>query len=386
MADRAAFETAARLFDRIDGLGHPLRGKPTGPDQPKRILIWTVDRIGDVVRGTLSVAALRRQFPHAEIVVVVANRALAVLAHNKAIDRIITIASPHSLADQRAGLAQLRGEHFDLGVLLEVEYFWVKLGQMWFRWLGVDRWARFDHGLARHPRETLVPIDPAKGWDALFADLAVAAGADATGLRPTITLADTAREGARKRLLQRGLDIEGPFLLCHPGTSALVIDRSWEAEKFGAVIRELHRETGLRTIVTGLPAETPLARTIVRVAGEPAAVDLTGLLSLEELMATIDAADLLLINDTGPLHIANALATPAVAVLGPTAPSVLGLDPDLVTLVHSALPCQPCAYHAGLKGCTNPEAYACLRAVTVEQVRDAALARLRRSPTRETAQ
>ena len=65
MADRAAFETAARLFDRIDGLGHPLRGKPTGPDQPKRILIWTVDRIGDVVRGTLSVAALRRQFPHA---------------------------------------------------------------------------------------------------------------------------------------------------------------------------------------------------------------------------------------------------------------------------------------------------------------------------------
>ncbi len=380
MVSRNLMMTGAKVFDRLDGLLHPLRAAPVPQAaDPARILVWTVDRIGDVVRATVAIKALRLRYPQAEITAVVANRALAVLEHSPHIDRLVLVPNPHSPRHHRDALRALSGQGYDLGVLIEVEYFWIKLGQMLFRRLDVGRWVHLECGLARHPRETLVPVARDKGWDALFADLAHAAGAPATDLRTHITLPDSARQGFRRAFQDAGIDPDQPYLICHPGTSALVIDRSWPPARFGAVIRELYAATGIRTCITGLPAERALARDCMKAAGADAALDMTGRLSLPELMAALERAELLLVNDTGPLHLANAFATPTVAVLGPTAPSVLGVDPGCVTLVHSQLPCQPCAWHSGLRACTNPDAYACLKAVTIADVTQAAFTRLKRT-------
>ena len=377
--------SAVRRLDRIDGLLRPLRRAPPrrAAVAPREVLLWTVDRIGDVVRATAALDAVRGSFPHARITAVVADRALAVLQHDPRVDRIVRIARPHDLWSHRAAIGRLRRDRFDLGLLLEVEETWAKLGQLWFRRLGVERWAAFEHGLAPHPREARVPIRREAGWDALFVDLARAVGATGGSGRPGIAVSDRARAGARDALARLGIAPGEGFLLCHPGTSALAVERSWPPERFGRVIARLHRATGLRTAITGVAAEAPLARACIDAAGAAAPLDATGRLSLEELIAAIEAAALLLVNDTGPLHLANAVGTPAVAVLGPTAPGILGLDPSLIRTVQSSLPCQPCVWHGAPRPCPQPDRYACLRAVTEDRVAASALAALR--PSRREA-
>ncbi|MGB0661511.1 MAG: glycosyltransferase family 9 protein [Mangrovicoccus sp.] len=367
---------AVSAFDRLDGLLSPLRRASAPQMPPKRILFWTVDRIGDVLRSSMALGTLARAFPQAEITAVIANRAGAVMQHSPHIHRYVAIPKPHDLKDHWAALRQLQGQAYDLGVIAEVEPIWAKLGQLVFRRLGVSRWARFELGLAPHPREALVPLDPGKGWDLLFADLAAALGADTPPPRPELFLNPDDRSGAAQILTDHGIAPGQGYILCHPGTSALVIDRSWPAEKFGAVLAALQSQTGLPAIITGLPAEKPLAQAAIKAAGQifgsALPLDMTGKLSLGQLMAAIDGARLMLVNDTGPMHIANALSTPTVAILGPTAPHVLGTDPSTTRLVHQALECQPCAFHGGLQACSNPVAYDCLKQVSIDQVTRAA--------------
>jgi ADP-heptose:LPS heptosyltransferase len=61
------------------------------------------------------------------------------------------------------------------------------------------------------------------------------------------------------------------------------------------------------------------------------------------LVGVLARADLLLTNDTGPMHLAAALGTPVLALFGATDPVVSGpAGPGPRVLVHDPEPCSPC--------------------------------------------
>jgi ADP-heptose:LPS heptosyltransferase len=78
----------------------------------------------------------------------------------------------------------------------------------------------------------------------------------------------------------------------------------------------------------------------------------------------IRLSDLMLSNDTGPMHVAAALGKPVVALFGPTEPRRTGPYGQLSGVIQISLPCLPC-----LKDyCVYPKPMECLRAISPDRV------------------
>ena len=92
--------------------------------------------------------------------------------------------------------------------------------------------------------------------------------------------------------------------------------KCWPAERYGAVARSL-LDDGLRVVVNAGPGERALAEKVAGVCGGAARI---AECSIAELIALTRRAALMVAGDTGPLHLAAALAVPTVAIFGPTDP------------------------------------------------------------------
>lgn len=105
------------------------------------------------------------------------------------------------------------------------------------------------------------------------------------------------------------------YVAIHPGVSAP--ERAWPADRFASLVRLL-RSRGHQVVVTGLPEESRLT---ALVAGEDA-LDLGGRTDLASLAAVLAEARLVIVANTGPAHLAAAVARPVVSLFAPTVPPV----------------------------------------------------------------
>ncbi len=123
---------------------------------------------------------------------------------------------------------------------------------------------------------------------------------------------------------------------------------------------------GVRFAVLGSAADRPLGEAIAGVA--PAhCLDLTGRLSLPEMVEWLRLSELMVSNDTGPMHVAAALGTPVVALFGPTAPRRTGPYRQLDHVLQLNLPCVPCMKPR----CRYVKLFECLRALPPAAALDA---------------
>ena len=93
-------------------------------------------------------------------------------------------------------------------------------------------------------------------------------------------------------------------------------NRRWPAAKFALAAGALAARCGARVLIFGGPGEEPIGQEI-QTALNGAALNLGGQLNLRDLPFFINRCDLLITNDSGPMHMAAALKTPVVALFGP---------------------------------------------------------------------
>jgi heptosyltransferase II len=115
--------------------------------------------------------------------------------------------------------------------------------------------------------------------------------------------------------------------------------KRWPASAYAALARQLLAD-GLAVSVIGGPAEKSIAQAIV---GDTAARDFTGT-DLREAILALAAATVAVSNDSGLLHVAAALGTPAIGIFGPTSPwHWAPLNPLAATIqADIELACRPC--------------------------------------------
>lgn len=104
-----------------------------------------------------------------------------------------------------------------------------------------------------------------------------------------------------------------PYYILFPGASW--DGKRWPLTNFQEVARRLFRQTGWLGIVCGGPGEEPLGESLVRETGVPLE-NWIGQTSLTELAALIAGAQMLVGNDTSGIHMAAAVGTPSICVLG----------------------------------------------------------------------
>lgn len=337
------------------------------PARVRRLILWSMNSLGDVVRTTPAIRALREQYPGAHITMVAAGRAAPILREHPCIDEMHQINNPFSLRDHRGVLKRLRAqEPYDLAVMLEVNRHWVRLGGWWLRSLGVPRWLCFDFGGKMAAEAIGVQMGEEGSWIDQFNRLAAATGAVADSQKLEIRLSEDERAWAQGFLAEHGIPRGEPFVLIHPGANVKEVSRRWPPEHFARLITELRHRRSMPIVITGTTPERPLVGTIRRHTVVDF-VDFCGRLNMRQLAAVIDAAALCIMNDTGPLHVAHALAKSTVAILGPTAPQVVGL-PATTKVARLNLACSPCAYFDNWKSCLHPHRHACLEELTPEAV------------------
>ncbi|PYJ03142.1 MAG: hypothetical protein DME25_13260, partial [Verrucomicrobia bacterium] len=141
-------------------------------------------------------------------------------------------------------------------------------------------------------------------------------------------------------------------------------NKRWPVEHFAELVRRLSASFAeVRFAILGGPADRELGQAIARAA--PArCLDLTGRTLLPELIEWTRLCDLVVTNDSGPMHIAAALGKPIVALFGPTEPRRTGPYGQLDRVLQLKLPCVPCMKDS----CSFARPLECLRALAPETV------------------
>jgi ADP-heptose:LPS heptosyltransferase len=199
-------------------------------------------------------------------------------------------------------------------------------------------------------------------------------GLPVTEEHPRLTIDPALLDKARFRLKGK-LDLDS-LIVIHPGPSWPV--REWPAEKWAGLVDEL-RQRGFTSIAQlGVGRYLNFGQVAVEVI--PGAVSLVNELSLEEAFAVISLAKLHVGIDSGLLHIAAAVAVPAVGIFGMTSPQFRFSSAYIKSFVVSRVECQGC-YHRlpRVDWVTNcPHDIRCMKTIEVDEVLTACLAQLHR--------
>jgi ADP-heptose:LPS heptosyltransferase len=163
-------------------------------------------------------------------------------------------------------------------------------------------------------------------------------------------------------------DLPRPWIVLHPGSGDNFPGRRWPIERFAETGARLVQEHGGTLLLTGGGSEAPLLAELGGRLGAAHApfCDLGGALDLPMLVALLARADLLISNDTGPVHLAAAVRTPVVAFYGPNSPRLYGpLGADHRPL-YKPLPCSPCLTNQNGKS-SRCELPVCIRRIHVDE-------------------
>lgn len=164
------------------------------------------------------------------------------------------------------------------------------------------------------------------------------------------------------RLLEE-VGVQGGFIHVHPGSRWFF--KCWPAEQMAELVDALSEE-GHRIVMTGAPDARERAMIAnIRARSRSDWVDLSGQLNLREMAALISRARLFVGVDSAPMHIAAAVATPVVALFGPTKDKEWAPWGGAHVIVSSDKhPCRPC----DMPGCGGSEVSDCLVTLPVAKV------------------
>jgi heptosyltransferase-2 len=183
------------------------------------------------------------------------------------------------------------------------------------------------------PRRPMVPF---------YAALALAPDAPpAPAPRPRLRVPDERIEAACAR---HGVDAGRPLVVFAPGAEYGRAKR-WPPRHFGALAQAIQAQHGDAQIaLLGSPKDRDTCDEVVAHAGAAASavLSLAGQTQLDEAIALIARAAVVVANDSGLLHIASSLNRPVVALYGPTDPEYAPPFSNMARALSLRLDCSPC--------------------------------------------
>jgi lipopolysaccharide heptosyltransferase II len=318
---------------------------------PRRVLLLRLERIGDLLMTLDAIAAVRDLLPDAAIDLVVGswNREVANLLPH--VSRVETLDAPWLARDQAGvtyrallerALAWKRGR-YDLAINFE--------GDIRSNVLAALARIPVRAGFAIAGGGPLLTIrgdfDPRAHTSTnvrrLVEMVGTALGLSFGGLppsadRPTLPLPAESRARAGATLK----DLAGkPLIGLHASGGRDI--KQWHPDRFGEAVGRVAVSHGAAVVLTGTEADRPLVAAARRAVPEGVPVaDVSGSAGLVDLAAILERLDVFVTGDTGPMHLAAAVATPVVAVFGPSDPSRYGPLGTGHRIVRVQLPCSPC--------------------------------------------
>lgn len=331
----------------------------------KRILVFNVNWLGDVLFSTCALKALRRAYPEAFIACIVHPRTLEVLQDNPSIDEIIIFderkKDRHLLSKFRF-VSHLRRRNFDTAYLFHRSFtrsMLLALAKIPHR-IGYKAKKRTGLLLTKKialPKEKLHRAE-------YFLDILRQCGIVVDVREYEFFVDNSSRKRIAEMLEEERLK-KSDFLVClNPGGNWLL--KRWFPERFAQVADRLIEEFNAKIIITGSSKDLSLAKEIASQMNRQPIIT-CGSTNLKELGAIIERSKLFISADSGPMHIAVALRVPTIALFGPTSPEITGpRGRGKIKLIHKDVGCPVPCYNVKCKD------NRCMKAISVQEVTQAA--------------
>lgn len=297
-------------------------------DRPAKILVLKPSSLGDVIHAFPAVALLRAKFPDAAISWLVNEELAGIVELFPAVDEIIPFrrgrwGKPWFAHELMGHIWQLRRAHFD--VTLDFQ------GLFRSGFLSFSSGARRRIGFRRaregaplfYSERIDLPAAPQHAVDRNTALVQQAFALDTPAAFPALLRKRDTVKRVDDLWNANGLNRGEPVLAVAPATRWP--SKMWPAEYFARVLDLVGRAfPHLACWLVGTRAERPVGDELVRACIQVKPHNLMGETGLGELLEMLRRSDVLLTNDSGPMHLAAGLRRPTVALFGPTDPVLTG--------------------------------------------------------------
>lgn len=328
----------------------------------KRILIFNVNWIGDVLFSTPSIRNIRRNYPDSYIACIVPSRCYHVLKDNPYLDEIIIFDEKdrhRSVLSKFSFISMLRDKQFDTAILLHGSFTRALICKL----AGIPERI----GYATKKRSALltkkIPVVDHQSMHRIdyYLNIIIKAGLRAEDRFLDFFFNEEDAAYAEDFLLKH--KIAKNDLLIGINAGGNWPPKRWPPGYWAGLIDKVVQELGAKVVIAGGQHDLGLVKQIS--SGMKAkAIIACGNFNLKQSAALFKKLDLFISADTGPMHIANAVgAKRIIAIFGPTDPSITGPFPlKNVLVLQKDIGCKIPCYAVDCKD------NRCMKAVTVEEV------------------
>jgi lipopolysaccharide heptosyltransferase II len=298
---------------------------PDGWHDVRNVLVIRLDNIGDVIMIGPTLRALKHVLPHTRITLLASPAGSQVVPLLPWVDDVLTHratwqdasgAMPLDPGREQALVDELRTRRFDAAVIL-TSFAQSPYPPAWVCYaagipirLGQSK----EFGGSLLSQRVIPPPDGIHQVDRNL-HLLAAAGFAIAGRHLELHPPATAQDEAALLLEGRGIDPDRPFVVMAPGASCAA--RRYDPDRFGQVARHLAERGGQPVVIVASEREGDLAAS-VQAAASDGVISLAGQTSLPVLTALLERAGLLVANDSGPMHVADAVGCPMVILFSGT--------------------------------------------------------------------
>jgi len=315
----------------------------------QKILIVLIAGIGDLILASKAMRAIRNGFPEAEIHLLTSTDAAPLAKHYDFLSQVwafpireLRVSKLHLFSILRI-LRTLRKFSFD--EVIDLYHVGsvkgaLKMGALFLTLKATEKIGHDAHGFGLFLTRG-VPADffDHRHFATSMAKLTEFAGGvpDERGIE---VFWDPNCEQRCKDIVDRKRS-NRPLIGINPGGDRK--NRRWDPRRYAAVADRLADCFDASILLFGGPGEEGIAGEVRRNMNRHV-TDLAGKLSLDELAFIISRLDLLVTNDSAPMHMAAATHTPVVALFGPEDPLLMGpyTRPGLFRVICHPLLCRPC--------------------------------------------
>lgn len=352
----------------LHGLGKILRHRriDSHGQNPRRVLVIRIDRIGDMVLSIPFIDNIKRHFKTAEVHVLCSPSNVGVLVNKKEVGRLFIVDRKWGLLRKLKFLGQLKRQAYD--IVLD-PYFGYDLSTAIVARavrggvaLGFDSYGKgvfYDRSVTADTRQ--------KHFTEITAQLLTPLGIPEFVTDAEIVLAAFEIERASK-WINDNVSSSKAIIGLHPG--AYYQTQQWPITYYGELASLIIHSDRYEVIVFGSPQDTQRLNAVKKIAGERLRVFIGQ--DMREFLSVLSHCNLLICNNSGPLHAATALHVPTVSFMGPTLPDRWWPKGRTNTVLRRVeLECLGCNSGHCLIG-----THACMREITPEHVYDCIQERL----------
>lgn len=330
----------------------------------KTLLVRGVNWIGDAVMTMPALRALRKGLPDTKISLLVKPWVASLFKNNPDIDEIILYEGRYNSLFGKLRLSSLlKSKGFCSSILFQNAFDAALIAFL----AGIPErigYSRYGRGFLLTDAIPFNNDDRKIHHVYYYLNILKKAGMDTEYSIPYIYLSLEERVNARNILK----NLKRPVIGINPGATYGSTKR-WHPERFAEVSKRIISELNGSVVIFGGKSEVGIAEEIHNLINlEPGTwnlelKNLAGKTTLRELSALISECDVLLTNDSGPMHIGYAVRTPVIAIFGSTEPALTGPLGRGNMVIKKDIDCSPCFK----KRCAKQE-IVCMNAITSDEV------------------